>query len=63
MLKLVQDGSDSNADGIAALGALLLDQIVRDGARQMPLVRAGAEFKDGKLVERPDESGGENQAA
>ena len=27
------------------------------------LVRAGAEFKDGKLVERPDESGGEDQAA
>jgi hypothetical protein len=27
------------------------------------LVRAGAEFKDGKLVERPDESGGDDQAA
>ncbi|HXA59396.1 MAG TPA: hypothetical protein VNW94_09570, partial [Streptosporangiaceae bacterium] len=27
------------------------------------LVRAGARFEDGKLVERPDESGGDNQAA
>lgn len=27
------------------------------------LVRAEAEFKDGKIVERPDESGGEVQAA
>jgi putative transposase len=27
------------------------------------LVRAGAQSKDGKLVERPDESGGEDQAA
>jgi hypothetical protein len=27
------------------------------------LVRAGAEFKDGKPVERPDESGGKSQAA
>jgi len=35
MLKLVQDDSDSNANGVAALGASLLDEIVRDGARQM----------------------------
>jgi transposase-like protein len=35
MLKLVHDGGDSNANGVAALGASLLDAIVRDGARQM----------------------------
>ena len=35
MLKLVHDGSDSNANGVAVLGASLLDEIVRDGARQM----------------------------
>jgi putative transposase len=35
MLKLVHDGSDSNANGVAALGSSLLDEIVRDGARQM----------------------------
>jgi hypothetical protein len=35
------------------------------GQRTPPvaLVRAGAEFKDGKLVERPDELGGKDQAA
>jgi putative transposase len=27
------------------------------------LVRAGAQFKNGKLVKRPDESGGDQQAA
>jgi putative transposase len=27
------------------------------------LVRAGAVFENGKLVERPDESGGDQQAA
>jgi hypothetical protein len=27
------------------------------------LVRAGAQFKDGKIVELPDQSGGEAQAA
>ena len=35
MLKLVHDGSDSDANGVAALGSSLLDEIVRDGARQM----------------------------
>jgi putative transposase len=35
MLNLVHDGSDSNANGVAAPGASLLDEIVRDGARQM----------------------------
>ena len=35
MLKLVHAGSDSNANGVAALGSSLLDEIVRDGARQM----------------------------
>jgi hypothetical protein len=35
MLTVVHDGSDSNANGVAALGSSLLDEIVRDGARQM----------------------------
>jgi hypothetical protein len=35
MLTVVHDGSDPNANGVAALGASLLDEIVRDGARQM----------------------------
>jgi hypothetical protein len=28
-----------------------------------PLVRAGGKFEKGKLVERPDESGGDQQVA
>jgi len=32
MLGLVHDGSDSNANGVTALGSSLLDEIVRDGA-------------------------------
>jgi putative transposase len=43
MLKVVHDGSDSNANGVAALGASLLDEIVRDGARQMRAAALQAE--------------------
>jgi hypothetical protein len=32
-------------------------------ARRDALVRAGARFESGQLVERPDESGGDQQAA
>jgi transposase-like protein len=35
MLTVVHDASDPNANGVAALGASLLDEIVRDGARPM----------------------------
>jgi putative transposase len=34
VLKVVHDGSESSATG-AAVGSSLLDEIVRDGARQM----------------------------
>jgi putative transposase len=43
MLKLIHDGSDSNANGVAALGTSLLDAIVRDGARQMLAAALAAE--------------------
>jgi hypothetical protein len=35
VLTLVHDEAESNATGVAALGSSLLDEIVRDGARQM----------------------------
>lgn len=35
MLKVVQENNDSNDEGRAATGVSLLDEIVRDGARQM----------------------------
>ena len=35
MLTVVHDEAESNATGVAALGSSLLDEIVRDGARQM----------------------------
>jgi hypothetical protein len=36
---------------------------VTHGTHLVALVRAGAEFENGKLVERPAESGGDAQAA
>jgi hypothetical protein len=39
---------------------MILNAIATPAGRE---VRAGAEFKDGKPVERPDESGGKDQAA
>ncbi len=35
MLKVVQDEAETNAHAPAAVGESLLDEIVRDGARQM----------------------------
>jgi hypothetical protein len=35
VLTVVHDEAESNATGVAALGSSLLDEIVRDGARQM----------------------------
>ncbi len=43
MLKVVQDASDANGNGVAALGASLLDEIVRDGARRMLAAALAAE--------------------
>ncbi len=63
----VTKGPGSRAAGIAMAFKLLESAERRWRAVNAPhlvaLVRAGAEFKDGKLVERPDESGGEDQAA
>ncbi len=57
MLKVVQEESESNAHVPAAVGGSLLDE----------LVRAGAVFEKGILVERPDdtsqESRGDQQVA
>jgi len=35
MLKVVHEGSESNAHAPAAVGGSLLDEVVRDGARAM----------------------------
>ena len=35
MLKVVHDGSESNAHASAAVGGSVLDEVIRDGARQM----------------------------
>ena len=35
MLKVAQEGSESNATGVTGAGSSLLDEIVRDGARAM----------------------------
>ena len=63
----VTKGPGSRAAGIAMAFKLLESAERRWRAVNAPhlvaLVRAGAVFKDGKLVERPDESGGEDQAA
>lgn len=63
----VTKGPGSRAAGIAMAFKLLESAERRWRAVNAPhlvaLVRAGAVFKDGKLVERPDESGGEGQAA
>lgn len=63
----VTKGPGSRAAGIAMAFKLLESAERRWRAVNAPhlvaLVRAGAVFKDGELVERPDESGGEDQAA
>ena len=62
----ITKGPGSRAAGIAM--AYKLIEAAQSRLRgQRPhlaaLVRAGAEFKDTKPVERPDESGGKDQAA
>jgi len=63
----VTKGPGSRAAGIAMAFKLMESAQTRWRAVNAPhlvaLVRAGAEFKNGKLVERPDESGGDQQVA
>ncbi|RPH74967.1 MAG: IS256 family transposase [Candidatus Rokuibacteriota bacterium] len=63
----VTKGPGSRAAGIAMAFKLIESAQARWRAVNAPnlvaLVRAGASFKNGKLVERPDESGGDQQAA
>ena len=67
----VTKGPGSRAAGIAMAFKLIESAQRRWGAvnapHLVPLVRAGAVFKNGKLVERPDEpaeeSGGDQQVA
>jgi putative transposase len=60
-------GPGSRAAGVA-LAFKLIESAQRrwrlvNEPRLVAIVRAGAEFKDDKLVERPNESGGQHQAA
>ena len=63
----VTKGPGSRAAGIAMAFKLLQAAQARWRAVNAPhlvaLVRAGARFEKGKLIERPDESGGDRQAA
>jgi transposase-like protein len=63
----VTKGPGSPAAGVAMAFKLIESAQQRWRAVNAPhlvaLVRAGAKFEKGKLVERPDESGGEDQAA
>jgi putative transposase len=63
----VTKGPGSRAAGIAMAFKLIEAAQTRWRAVNAPhlvaLVRAGARFENGKLVERPDESGGDQQAA
>jgi transposase-like protein len=63
----VTKGPGSRAAGVAMAFKLIESAQARWRAVNAPhlvaLVRAGARFENGKLVERPDESGGEAQAA
>jgi hypothetical protein len=63
----ITKGPGSRAAGIAMADKLIEAAQSRWRAVNAPhlaaLVRAGAEFKDGKPVERRDESGGKDQAA
>src|SRR6266508_2848951 len=62
----VTKGPGSRAAGVAM--AFKLIESAQQGWRSVnaphlvPLVRAGARFEKGKLVERPDDQDGENQA-
>jgi putative transposase len=63
----VTKGPGSRAAGVAMAFKLIESAQHRWRAVNAPnlvfLVRAGARFENGKLVERPDESGGDQQAA
>ena len=63
----VTKGPGSRAAGVAMAFKLIESAQVRWRAVNAPhlvaLVRAGARFEKGKLVERPDESGGDQQVA
>lgn len=63
----VTKGPGSRAAGVAMAFKLIESAQRRwrlvNAPHLVALVRAEAEFKDGKLVERPDESGREDQAA
>jgi hypothetical protein len=63
----VTKGPGSRAAGIATAFKLIESAQARWRAVNAPhlvaLVRAGARFEKGKLVERPDESGGDQQVA
>ena len=63
----VTKGPGSRAAGVAMAFKLIESAEARWRAVNAPhlvaLVRAGARFENGKLVERPDESGGDQQAA
>ncbi len=63
----VTKGPGSRAAGVAMAFKLIEAAQTRWRAVNAPhlvaLVRAGARFENGKLVERPDESGGDQQAA
>jgi putative transposase len=63
----VTKGPGSRAAGVAMAFKLIESAQARWRAVNAPhlvyLVRAGAKFENGKLVERPDESGGDQQAA
>jgi putative transposase len=63
----VTKGPGSRAAGVAMAFKLIKSAQARWRAVNAPhlvaLVRAGARFEKGKLVERPDESGGDQQAA
>ena len=63
----VTKGPGSRAAGVAMAFKLIESAQARWRAVNAPqlvaLVRAGARFENGKLVERPDESGGDQLAA
>ncbi len=63
----VTKGPGSRAAGVAMAFKLIESAQARWRAVNAPhlvaLVRAGATFKNGKLIERPDESGGNQQVA
>jgi putative transposase len=63
----VTEGPGSRAAGVAMAFKLIESAQGRwravNAAHMVALVRAGATFVNGKLVEQPDESGGDQQVA